>query len=80
MERKGQRKRQAAVDPFDARPMLLADESEESSAAAIKLVFADLPFRLVPKETRGVALFTSRGTYRGLEGIERYIAEKTGAE
>lgn len=61
----------------DPWPILLADESQESSTAAIKLALADLPYNLVPNETRGIALYTSRVTYCGPEGIDRYIAEKT---
>lgn len=60
----------------DERAVLLADESTESSKAAIKLTVADVPFALVPAEGSGPVLFSEGRTFRGLERIERFIEEK----
>lgn len=62
------------------KPILLTDESAESSQAMLKLTWADVPFLLVPVESRGPVLLSASRTFRGLEGIERYIHEKKGLQ
>jgi len=58
-----------------SQPLLLVDESRESSEAMMELLDSGVSFRPVPAESRGPVLFTSTRTFRGLEGVERYLAE-----
>ncbi len=67
-----------ATEP--TKPLLLVDESEESSEAMMELIEAGVSFAPVPAEGRGPVLFTSTQTFRGKEGIERYIVGASSAE
>lgn len=59
------------------KPVLLLDESEESTEARLKLREAGIDVDVMGLEEpcRGPILFSSLLTYRGIEGIERYIEE-----
>ncbi len=68
---KGKHKSKTSQD----RPVLLVDDSDESSEAMTRLVSAGVLFALVPAEGPAPVLLSSRLTYRGIEGIERFIEE-----
>jgi hypothetical protein len=56
--------------------VLLTDDSSETSQAMVKLTSAKVRFVPMPVEGRGPILLSKRRTFRGLEGIQRYLDEK----
>ena len=58
------------------QPILLTDESTESSQAVVELTRANVRFVPVPGEGPGPVLLSQTVTFRGLEGVERFIDER----
>ena len=52
----------------------------ETSKAMEKLTQAHFSFAVVPGEGSGPVLFSTDGTFSGLEGVQRYIEERKGRE
>jgi hypothetical protein len=59
----------------EPNPLLLVDGSKESSDAMMDLIEAKLAFTPVPADGQGPVLFTHERTFRGKNGIERYIVK-----
>jgi hypothetical protein len=67
------------MTPPPDTPILLTDDSPESTDAFALLFHSNVRFETIPSEGPGPILVSSTGTYPGLDEIGRFVARHTRA-